>query len=77
MERNLADIIQGRQPFTPEEWPSIRRHLDALGVGAVRRVRMALNNPDAGWQPVSEGETSGQDTAQRAPAGVDVFEGLP
>ena len=77
MQRNLADIIQGRQVFTPEEWPSIRRHLDALGVGAVRRVRMALNNPDAGWQPVSDGEMSGQDTAQRAPAGVDVFEGLP
>ena len=83
MQRNLADIIQGRQPFTPEEWPSIRRHLDALGVGAVRRVRMALNNPDAGWQPVdsvgssTDGQMSGQDTAQRAPAGVDVFEGLP
>ena len=77
MQRNLADIIQGRQPFTPEEWPSIRRNLDALGIGAVRRVRMALNNPDAGWQPVSEGDVSGQDTAQRAPAGVDVFAGLP
>ncbi len=77
MQRNLADIIQGRQPFTPEEWPSIRRNLDALGIGTVRRVRMALNNPDAGWQPVNEGEMSGQDTAQRAPAGVDVFEGLP
>ena len=32
MQRNLADIIQGRQPFTPEEWPSIRRDLDALGI---------------------------------------------
>ena len=77
MQRNLADIIQGRQVFTPDEWPSIRRNLDALGIGAVRRVRMALNNPDAGWQPVSEGEMSGQDAAQRAPAGVDVFAGLP
>ncbi len=83
MQRNLADIIEGRQVFTPDEWPSIRRSLDALGVGPVRRVRMALSNPDAGWQPVpetssgAEGEMSGQDTAQRAPAGVDVFEGLP
>ena len=57
--------------------PLHRRHLDALGVGPVRRVRMALSNPDAGWQPVSEGEMGRQDTAQRAPAGVDVFEGLP
>ena len=77
MQRNLADIMQGRQVFTPDEWPAIRRSLDALGVGPVRRVRMALNNPDAGWQPVSEGDVSGQDAAQRAPAGVDVFEGLP
>lgn len=83
MQRNLADIIRGRQVFTPDEWPGIRRHLDALGVGPVRRVRMALSNPDAGWQPVdstgssTDGQMSGQDTAQRAPAGVDVFEGLP
>lgn len=77
MQRNLADIMQGRQVFTPDEWPAIRRSLDALGVGPVRRVRMALNNPDAGWQPVSEGEMSGRDAAQRAPAGVDVFAGLP
>lgn len=77
MQRNLADIIQGRQVFTPDEWPAIRRSLDALGVGPVRRVRMALSNPDAGWQPVSEGEMGRQDTAQRAPAGVDVFAGLP
>jgi hypothetical protein len=34
MQRNLVDIIEGRQVFTPDEWPSIRRHLDALGVGA-------------------------------------------
>ena len=77
MQRNLADIIQGRRVFTPDEWPAIRRHLDALGVGPVRRVRMALNNPGAGWQPVSEGDVTGRETAQRAPAGVDVFAGLP
>lgn len=77
MQRNLVDIIEGRQVFTPEEWPSIRRHLDALGVGPARRMRRALNDWDAGWQPVVEDEISGQDTAQRAPAGVDVFEGLP
>lgn len=64
MKRNLADIIEGRQPFTPDEWPAIRRHLDALGIGPVRRVRMALNHPDAGWQPVDDTQ---QETAQRAP----------
>jgi len=77
MQRNLVDIIEGRQVFTPDEWPSIRRHLDALGVGPVRRVRMALSDPDAGWQPVSEGDEGGQEAAQRAPAGADVFAGLP
>jgi hypothetical protein len=73
MKRNLADIIEGRQPFTPDEWPAIRRHLDALGIGPVRRVRMALSNPEAGWKPV----TNDAETTQRASVGVDVFEGLP
>lgn len=73
MHRDIYDVMAGRQVFTPDEWPAIRQQLDVLGVGEVHRVRFALNNPDAGWQTVTEA----QDGAQRAPATVDVFVGLP
>lgn len=71
MERNIHEIAAGQQCFTPDEWESIRKRLDAAGYGPARRVRMALNDPGAGWKPVAEREP-----VRRAPAEVDIFEGL-
>ena len=73
MQRDIDEIAAGRQVFTPDEWESIRKRLDAAGYGPARRVRLALNHPEAGWQPVEEQETP----VQRAPASVDIFERLP
>lgn len=71
MQRDIHEIAAGRQGFTPDEWENIRARLDAAGYGRARRVRMALNDPGAGWQPVVD-----RDPVQRAPADVDIFEGL-
>lgn len=73
MHLDIYEVMAGRQVFTPVEWPVIRQQLDVLGIGKVQRVRLALNHPDAGWIPV----TDDAETTQRAPVGVDVFEGLP
>lgn len=70
MNRNVHDLAAGRAVFTPDEWPAVRIMLDQAGYRGLRRVRLDVNHPEAGWQPVAE------EPVRRAPAEVDIFEGL-
>lgn len=38
--------------FTPDRWAATRRRLLQAGMTEFEHLRLDLNNPDAGWQPV-------------------------
>lgn len=70
MRRNVHDLAAGRAVFTPDEWPAVQAMIDKAGYRLVERWRLDLNQPEAGWLPVVE------EPVRRAPASVDIFEGL-
>jgi DNA segregation ATPase FtsK/SpoIIIE, S-DNA-T family len=40
--------------YTPDEWPTVRTALTQSGVTNYQRMRLDLNNPAAGWQPLAD-----------------------